>query len=221
MLEKILRKRFGIPGKDGNEKFPWLEAGLIQRDPWAQPKSPPAGIPWDIPVGKAFPGIPREQHPWKTWMGGAGISEPPEFHGKSQAEGAEASVGYPGFCRNGIQSMEGKGFLGSGREQEPLEYSSRAWSEVGAGKPSVIPEFLRNFWPWTTNPLDSQPGIPIPILLPLIFPDPFLSQLAIPDFSGVFPCSPLPDPWLFACAFSSMIGALGDPENQPLVVPGF
>lgn len=74
---------------------------------------------------------------------------------------------------------------------------------------------------WTTNPTDSQPGMPIPILLSLIFPYPFLLLCDIPDFSGVFRCFPRPDPWLSACAVSSMVGALGDPGNQPLVIPEF
>lgn len=117
-------------------------------------------------------------------------TEPPEFCRKSREEGVETSVGCPGFCRSGIQSMEVKGFLGSGWDQEPLEYSSRAWSEVGAGKPSVIPEFLRNFWTWTTNPSDSQPGIPIPILLSLIFPRSLSFPIGHSRFFRRFPLLP-------------------------------
>lgn len=137
-------------------------------------------------------------------MGGSGIPEPREKPGSIH--------GISRFLQE-WDSIHGelKEFLGSGRDGEPLEYFPCAWSQVGAGKPSLIPEFLREFLGMDYNSSGFPAGNARPDPPSPDFPDPFpVCSATFPVFPA-FPVAPSPRS---ACASSSMIGVLGDHENQ-------
>lgn len=121
------------------QELPWLEVGLIQGDPWLDPRLPNSS---GYPAGRSI-----------SWNS-EGTAPVENLDGRSRnIRATRIPREKPGsIC--GISRVwqewdsvraELKGFLGSGRDWEPLENSSRAWSQVGAGKPSFIPEFLREF----------------------------------------------------------------------------